>query len=96
MWQTTTFAAAQRAFDALMPPDDDYDYEDEDEREATSYKVVTARKPRHVGTAWEIRKGDTVHVVSSFTYLKNGPRIVYAPRSYVRVKKGPAWGEVTT
>jgi hypothetical protein len=69
-------------------------YEDEHgrEEETSSSKVVTARKARFVGKAYEIRPGDRVKVTSGFRYMVGGPRTGYF-RYRTRVTKGPAWTE---
>ena len=53
-------------------------------------KIVTARKPRGVGTCSEIKVGDRVQVISYFTYLVGGKRTGYK-RIYHLVSPGPAW-----
>lgn len=66
--------------------------EDEDrEEEATTSRIVKARKARYVGTFREIRPGDKVRVTSGFNYQPGGPRTGYLPKDYHRVMKGPAW-----
>lgn len=68
------------------------DREDEDrEEEVVISKTRTARKARYIGTSLEIRPGDTVRVVSGFSYKPGGPRTAYLPKSYTRIAKGPAW-----
>lgn len=61
--------------------------EEEEMEGGFKYKTVIARKDR---LSFRIKKGDTVHVASWFTYKKNGPRTGYC-RSYKLVAKGPAW-----
>jgi hypothetical protein len=69
------------------------DPECECEHEATTSKVVTARKARKVGTSGEVRPGDRVCVTSGFTYRTGGnrERTGYLPRTYKRLSCGPNW-----
>ncbi len=69
------------------------DDEEQEELEATTSKVVTARKPRHTGTSNEIRRGDRVRVTSGFTYKPDGPRTGYLHKQYRRITRGSNWTE---
>lgn len=69
--------------------------DDEEERtsDTTSTLYRIARKPRAVGTPYEIKPGDVIAVISGFSYEIGGPRLRYTGRSTRRIAKGPAWGE---
>ena len=67
-----------------------YDEEPEDQ-EASTAKIVTARKARPAGPfGRDIRVGDRVLVESGFTFIPEGARTGYF-RRYSRISKGPAW-----
>ncbi len=74
-----------------------WDQDDDEERieEATTSKVVTARKARPGNTRTEIRPGDRVRVTSGFAYEVDGPRMGYLPKRYTRLAKGPNWNTDT-